>query len=190
VFCVAHIHAQAISEPRPYTPAAKTVDESINQWERKSDVKVDGDARAEIRSDVDRINYSKIFLPKERLEEAKLWATDVLIKAYLYAIWARDRARTMIEKGAVVALRISDYVATLTVLGDPFGNLFVESTPVGASISRDGKNLGLTKTSFLVSKEAHDYRILSAGSRLDCKKTIQVEPGTSQTMGCPEGTIK
>src|ERR1039458_1528321 len=85
----------------PYSPAAKSVAESVNQWEQATSVKVYADARSQIADDAGRIDGSQVFIPKERYDEALAWTKDVLVKTYLYAVWARNRAQVFITKAQV-----------------------------------------------------------------------------------------
>jgi hypothetical protein len=174
---------------RPYSPAAKSVVDSINQWERATNVKVYSDARSQIADDAGRLDVSHVFIPKERYEESLAWTKDVLVKTYLYAIWARKRAQVFITKAQVQAYRLGQYVQEhLRILGDPFGNIEFISVPVGATIKIDNREEGMTPMGFVVSGEPRDCAIVSSQNKLDCRRTIQVPPGTSRTMTCPPAT--
>jgi hypothetical protein len=189
MFCSALANGQAkAGPPLAYTPAARSVDESVNQWEQRSSIKVDADARSLISIDVRELKLSQFSLPKERYDDAVLWTKDVVVKSYLYVLRARNRALSEIGKAEIASYRLALYVVEhLKILGDPFGNIEFVSMPVGATIERDNKNLGSTRFGLVVPPGLHDYRIFSDRDKLDCMMMIDVMPGTTRTMRCPIG---
>jgi hypothetical protein len=170
----------------PYSPAARNITDSINQWEQATQVKVAPDARSQIADDAGGLDLSDVFIPKERYEEARVWTKDVLVKAYLYSIWARNRAQVLITKAEVQAYRLAQYVhENLAILHDPFGNIDFISNPTGATITRDSQFVGTTRMGVVVSVGSHDYAIVSDQNKLNCRRKIGVVPGKSQRMTCP-----
>ena len=188
--CVCQLSAQPNAAcPPTYSPAAKSVEQSVNQWEQRTAVKVDSDARSQISSDVRELNVSEIYVPKERYEDALLWTKDVLVKTYLYALWARNRALVEIGKVNVESYRIGEYVKEhLKILGDPFGNIEFFSMPSGATIQRDNVDVGITQMGLGVASGPHDYAIILDRNKLECRQMIDVKPGTSRRMTCPPRT--
>jgi hypothetical protein len=188
--CVWSVSGQPnAAAPATYAPAAKNVDQSINQWEQRTNIKVYSDARSQLSDDVRELDVAQLYVPKERYEDALSWTKDVLVKTYLYAVSARNRAQLFISKADIESYRIKEYVRErLKILGDPFGNIEFISMPAGATIQRDNQDIGVTQMGLVVSPGPHDYAILSDRNKLECRLKIEVERGTSRRMACPPRT--
>ena len=174
------------SPPSAYsTTPARSVADWIHAWEQDTKVGVDAEARAQIAQDADRVDLSRVFVPAERHEQALAWTKNALVKAYLYAVWNRDRAQSSLTKEQIDGYNIGDFIGSLNPVGEPFGIVEFLSAPAGATIMRDQQEIGHAPMAFVVSGQVHVYAIILS-KEITCESTIQVRPGSTERMTCPE----
>ncbi|HZU26796.1 MAG TPA: hypothetical protein VFA04_14820 [Bryobacteraceae bacterium] len=173
----------AQSKPAAYVPAAGSVAESIDHWQKETKVAVDEDARAQIADQAGQLDWSKVFVPAEQHDGALAWTNDIVVRAYLYSLLDRDRARQSIKRADVADHTLAKFAGTLR--NQPFGFVEFLSAPSGGAIRRDGQEIGRTPMGFIVPGDPHTYDIVLS-KEITCESTIQTRPGTTDRMTCPE----
>lgn len=67
--------------------------------------------------------------------------------------------------------------------GQP-AKLVIQSVPTGANITVNGKDLGPTDATFVVSPGAYDVSVASSDGKLRCEKKVTPASGQTLTLTC------
>jgi len=182
-FALISILLNAQSNPEDYSAVAKSTAESIDAWQKDTNITVDAGAHAELAHQVEQADWSKVYVPPDHREQAMAWTKDVLVRAYLYSFLDRNRALHGVTAAQLADHTFADFTGTLT--NEPFGFVEFLSAPAGAAIRRDEKEIGRTPMGFIAGGDAHNYDIVLT-KEITCESTIRTRPGTTDRMTCPE----
>ncbi len=177
----AFLNAQ--SKPAAYATPVKSAAESIEEWQKDTQVTLDDDARTQLLNDVGQADWSKIFVPAQQHEQALAWTKDIAVRAYLYSLLDPARAQDSLKLAQIADHPFAKFIGTLK--NEPFGFIEFLSAPVGAAILRDHEAIGRTPMGFIASGDTHTYDIVLS-KEITCESTIRPRPGTTDRMTCPE----
>jgi|SRR5579884_2532154 len=185
VLCGTLLAQSPTPNPPPYSTTASDAASSVHQWEAASRLKVDPAAAVAIAEQARQMDLSNVSVPAEHHDQALAWTKDALVRGWLYAVLDRNRTQPTITKAQVEAYTLGEFIRSAAQTREPFGIVELLSWPMGAKILRDQQEIGRTPMGFPVSGDTHVYDIVLSKS-VTCESTIQVRPGTTERMTCPE----